>query len=201
VTAKISITDEQGDAFVRFDEFEDVVLALELVAMLAKDVRERPQLWKRIVTGMQNAMQGAMAVTLAGTDGCGALRHKSQLRNCEWLNNITSERPVRVMADYPTLLARAQNAELMQGPPLAVSADELRTRERLNEVRREFAHFNPMGWSIGLNYLLNIMPVALTAVAFLLQERPLIHLSEGQKTRISDALATARNSFAAFPRD
>ena len=89
----------------------------------------------------------------------------------------------------------------MQGPPLAVSADELRTRERLNEVRREFAHFNPMGWSIGLNYLLNIMPVALTAVAFLLQERPLIHLSEGQKTRIADALATARNSFAAFPRD
>ena len=101
MTATISITDEQGDAFVRFDEFEDVVLALELVAMLAKDVRERPQLWKWIVTGMQNAMQGAMAVTLAGTDGCGALRHKSQLRNREWLNNITSERPVRVMADYP----------------------------------------------------------------------------------------------------
>ena len=50
------------------------MLALELVAMLAKDVRERPQLWKWIVTGMQNAVQGAMVVALAGTDGCGALR-------------------------------------------------------------------------------------------------------------------------------
>ena len=78
----------------------------------------------------------------------------------------------------------------------------IRNLERLNELRREFAHFNPMGWGIGLNYLLNIMPVALTAVEFLLgkQDRPLIHLTGNQKTRIADALATARNSFAAFSR-
>jgi hypothetical protein len=110
---KVSITDdERGDSFVHFDEFEDVVLALELVAMLAKDARERPSHWKWIITGMQNAVQAAMVLALAGTDGCGALRPNSQRRNREWLSNITSDRPARVMADYPALLARVQSLRL-----------------------------------------------------------------------------------------
>jgi hypothetical protein len=90
----------------------------------------------------------------------------------------------------------------MAGPPLTLSADDQRNLERLNEVRRGFAHFNPTGWGIELNYLLNIMPVALTTVEFLLgtQDSPQIHLTDERKSRIANAIATARDSFAAFPR-
>ena len=52
--AEIYITDDEGDQFVSFDEFEDVVLALELVATFARDVLERPGLWKWVIIGMQN---------------------------------------------------------------------------------------------------------------------------------------------------
>ena len=200
---KVSITDdERGDSFVHFDEFEDVVLALELVAMLAKDVRERDSHWKWIVIGMQNAVQAAMVLALAGTDECGALETESQRQNREWLTHCSGKRPRTKMANYSVLLDRVQQSSLMAGPPLTLSADELENLKRLNRVRRGFAHFNPTGWGIELNYLLNIMPVALTTVEFLLgtQDSPQIHLTDERKSRIANAIATARDSFAAFPR-
>jgi hypothetical protein len=56
--------------YVRFDEQEDAVAALELVARLAPDLKGNPSLWKWVVVGMQ----AAMVLALAGTDGCGALQ-------------------------------------------------------------------------------------------------------------------------------
>jgi hypothetical protein len=103
------------------------------------------------------------------------------------------------MADYKELLRRVQKPQLMRGPPLAMSTEEIKNLQRLNdELRRKFAHFNPTGWGIQLSYMLNIMPVALTAVEFLLgtQTSPMMHLTDDKKIRIAASLATARASFA-----
>jgi hypothetical protein len=187
------------DEYVHYDEFEDVVVTLELVARLAKDVSANQSLWKWIIIAAQNAVQGAMVLALAGTDGCGALTSESQKEVREWLDKPTDKSPKTVMAPYGALLARVQNPGLMNGPPLEVSPEDLKNLERLNdELRRKFAHFNPMGWGIQLSYILNILPSALTTVEFLLetQTRPLIHLADDQKKRIADSIASARNSFA-----
>src|SRR5205823_4901544 len=136
-----------------------------------------------MVMGMQNAMQGAMVLALAGTDSCGALREKSQARNREWLQKGEGPQPPVVMADYKTLLYRVQQSELLDGLPLEVSPEDWERLERLNELRRTFAHFNPQGWSIELKLLLSIMPLALRAIEHLLttQGHVQLHLTDEQK--------------------
>ena len=82
-----------------------------------------------------------------------------------------------------------------------LSAEDHRNLQRLNdELRRQFAHFNPTGRGIELNYILNIMPVALNLFEFLTttQGRPNIHFTEEHRARMKNALAQARAAVEAF---
>jgi hypothetical protein len=186
--------------WVRFDQYEDAVAALELVAELRSGLKDNPSLWKWVVMGAQNAMQAAMVLALQGTDSCGALRDKSQQRNREWLKNTKGPQPPVVMADYSTLLYRVQCAELMEGPPLEISAEEWQKLERLNKLRRDFTHFNPKAWSIELKLLHMLMPLTLSTIECLLTKQPRAeaHLTENQKARVTSALSRAR---LVFPHD
>src|SRR4051812_39862263 len=112
-------------AYVHFDEFEDAALSLELAAEKFIQTRTNPTSWKWVIVGMQNAVQGAMVLALAGTDGCGALWPKSQKQNREWLKDPTPNRPLRNMADYVTLLGWIQRAELLEGPVPTLSEQDL----------------------------------------------------------------------------
>jgi len=68
--------------FCHFDEFEDAVLSVELAAEKFSDVQNSPTLWKWVIIAMQNAVQSAMVLALAGTDGCGRFTptHKAEPR-------------------------------------------------------------------------------------------------------------------------
>ena len=177
-----------------FDEFEDAVLSVELAAEKFSDVQNSPTLWKWVIIAMQNAVQSAMVLALAGTDGCGALYPNSQKQNREWLQNLTPNRPRRQMADYDTLLAWIQGAELLEGPVPPLSEVDCQNLKRLNQLRRQFAHYNPTGWGIELQYMLNIMPVAADVLEHLTttQVRPNIHFTADQKRRIRKSLAGLR---------
>jgi hypothetical protein len=191
----------EGNEFVHLDEYEDAVVAIELVGSQSADVQKRPMQWKWVIMAMQNAVQAAMVLALSGTDGCGALAPKSQQRNRAWLQHVSPDRPPRVMAAYDVLLERIGKPELMEGPVPNLSAEDHRNLQRLNELRRQFAHFNPTGWGIELNYILNIMPVALNLFEFLTttQGRPNIHFSEEHCARMKKALAQARAAVAKIP--
>ena len=191
-----------GNEFIHFDEYEDAVVAIELVGSQSVDLQKRPMQWKWVIMAMQNAVQGAMVLALSGTDGCGALDTKSQKRNRAWLQHLSPKRPPRMMASYNVLLERIRKPELMDGPVPDLSAEDHRNLQRLNdELRRQFAHFNPTGWGIELNYILNIMPVALNLFEFLTttQGRPNIHFTEEHRARMKRALAQARAAHRAPP--
>jgi hypothetical protein len=104
------------------------------------------------------------------------------------------------MAEYSTLLYRVQAAEFMDGQPLVVSSEEWERLERLNKLRRTFAHFNPQGWSIELRLLLLLMPLALNAIEHLLttQHRVLVHLTDSEKARIKKSLSNTRQALKSF---
>jgi hypothetical protein len=183
--------------FCHFDEFEDAVLSIELAAEKFFQSKNNSTQWKWAIIAMQNAVQSAMGLALAGTDGCGALYPKSQKQNREWLENPTPERPPRRMADYKTLLERIQRPELLEGPVPSLSEEDCRNLERLNELRRQFAHYNPTSWGIELQYMLNIMPVAAKLFEHLTetQGRPNIHFTWDQKGRMRRSLAAMREQF------
>jgi hypothetical protein len=180
--------------FCHFDEFEDAVLSIELAAEKFSASQSSPTLWKWVIIAMQNALQGAMVLALSGSDGCGALYPKSQKQNREWLENLTPNRPPTQMADYNTLLAWIQRAEFLEGPVPVVSEEGYQNLRRLNQLRRQFAHYNPTGWGIDLQYMLNIIPVATDVFEHLTttQGRPNIHFSADQKQRMRRSIAAIR---------
>lgn len=182
--------------FCHFDEFEDAVLSIELAAEKFSDEQNNSTMWKWVVIAMQNAVQGAMLLALTGTDGCGALNPKSQKLNREWLHNPTQNRPKMQMADYNTLLAWIQRDDLMLAPVPRLSEEDFRNLARLNELGRQFAHYNPVGWGIELQYTLNIVPVVADIYDHLTttKPRPNIHFSGNQKLRMKKSLATLRCS-------
>jgi hypothetical protein len=182
------------DDWVHFDEYEDAVLSIEIVRTGLERVHHQPTQWKWVIIGMQNALQGAMVVALSGTDGCGALDFKSQKKNREWFNQMTAARPRRQMANYNELLQRVQRPELLDGPIPQWSADDKRNLERLNEVRRQFAHYNPTSWGIHIPYLINVMPAALHTFEHLLTTggRSSIHFNAEQMLRMNNGLRGAR---------
>jgi hypothetical protein len=98
------------------------------------------------------------------------------------------------MADFNTLLAWIQRSELLEGPVPQLSKENCRNLERLNELRRQFAHYNPTGWGIELQYMLNIMPVAVDVFEHLTttQGRSNINFTEDQRQRMRMSLATMR---------
>lgn len=102
------------------------------------------------------------------------------------------------MADYNTLLAWIQRAQLLEGPVPTLSEGDCQNLKRLNQLRRQFAHYNPTGCGIELQYMLNIMPAAADVFEHLTttQRRPNIHFSEDQKRRMRRSLAGLRGSGA-----
>lgn len=190
------------EEYIYFDEYEDAVVAIELVGSQSVDLQEKPRQWKWIIVGMQNAVQAAMVLALSGTDGCGALSPKSQKANRAWLQQLSPNRPPTRMAEYDELLKRICQPELVQGPLPDLSEEDRRNLERLNELRRQFAHYNPTAWGIELDYMLKIMPVALNLFEFLTttQGRPNIHFTEEHRVRMQRALAQARAALEAFNR-
>jgi hypothetical protein len=186
---------------VYFDEFEDAVVALELVATLSGDVRENPSLWKWMIIGAQNAVQAAMVLVLKGTDGCGALQVSSQQKNREWWLQDSEEdddqpqQPKVFMDYYEALLCRVKQQQFMEGPPLVVSAEDCKRLKSLNKLRGKFAHFNPKGWRIEIKLLLSIMTATLDTIEHLLttQDRVRVTFSDNQQERrIGTALKTLR---------
>jgi len=70
-----------GNEFVHFDEYEDAVVAIELVGSQSVDVQKRPSQWKWVIVAMQNAVQCAMVLALchAGSGNTG----RPKLHRCE----------------------------------------------------------------------------------------------------------------------
>jgi hypothetical protein len=139
-----------------------------------------------------------MVLALAGTDGCGALYPKSQKENRAWLQSPTPTRPRREMANFNTLLGWIQRPELLEGPAPKLSDEDCRNLKRLNELRRQFAHYNPTGWGVELQYMLNIMPAAANLFEHLTttQGRPNLHFTMGHKRRMRKSLAAIRRLVA-----
>jgi len=66
----------RSDEYVRFDGFEDVLASVELVALLAPRVHDKPQYWKWIIVGAHSALQRAMVCAYVDSSGTSILKKK-----------------------------------------------------------------------------------------------------------------------------
>ena len=185
--------------YLRSDEREDVINALEHAAQTAKTLDKCPLNWKWVIIAVHNALQGALVCTLSGTDGTGALNKKSMRAMRDWFeksrNNPQLLPPDERLAVPIELYDRAKKPDYMGqfgGAPLKTTKEQDNDVKRLNDLRRDFAHFTPKGWSIQSAGLPRIVLNAIAIIEKLLLSHPAntLRLESEQTNRIRQALAT-----------
>jgi hypothetical protein len=189
-----------SDKHIRFDEFEDVLASIELVALLAPVFREHPHYWKWIIIGAHSALQGAMVCAFVDSSGTSILKIKSAEKIFKWFNTDEStrgEHPKEQLAYFEDLLKiglrRSHNRE-----PLVLTRQQCRDIRRLHrEFRNNFTHFIPQGWHIEKAVLPRIVGAALDAAEGLMRRdyvTRLLDVNRQQRLqhRLTVALATAR---------
>jgi len=88
------------------------------------------------------------------------------------------------MADFNTLLKRSA---------LGLSEEDSADIAMLHELRNDFAHFTPKGWSIDLEGLPRIIGKTLGLVEALMQsDRVSYRMTGNKKRRIRDGIRTVR---------
>jgi hypothetical protein len=161
---------------LQFDEIENVLASLDLLAMLSPLVKQRRlrSHWKWIIVGAHDALQGALVCAIADTTGTNVLSKKSSKKMLNWLEDTSKAYPGEYMADFETLLKRAA----VTLPP--ADAKDIKA---LHGLRNDFAHFTPKGWSIELAGLPRIIDTALRLVEQLMQSDQVQYRMTGNKKR------------------
>ena len=91
--------------YVRFDEVEDVLSSLGLLALCAPLVQKEPSYWKWAIISAHAALQGAMVCALH--DRISVLDKQSARATLEWLDKKTARPPKNErLAHFNTLLQR-----------------------------------------------------------------------------------------------
>lgn len=173
--------------YVRFDEIENVLSSLEMMAHVARFAKKKSGLaqWKWLLVGAHDSIQGAIVCAIADSTGTNILSKKSAAKVLNWLEDRSKNYSDEYMADFKTLLKRT-------GVVLATS--ESKDIRKLHSFRNDFAHFTPKTWSIELAGLPRIITVALKLVEhFMNADRVLLQLSGNRKRRLSRSLGEIRS--------
>jgi hypothetical protein len=189
---------EEDGEYVRFDERDDVLASLELVAVLAGEAAHAPRHWKWLILAAHNALQGALVCALSGSDGTGALTDHSRR---EWLEayDRDADFPKERLADLKTLLKRErQQNSHPNDRECALCSTEKQHRDliRLCGFRDDFTHFKAGGWSIEASGLPRIVWTAVDAAGWVMlrNSKAGVHLSDEQRERIRECVDRARRA-------
>jgi len=191
--------------YLRVDEREDAISALEHAAYTLGALAQQPLSWKWLIIALHNALQGALVCTLSGTDGAGALSRKSMKEMWEWFEssraNPNAPIPREWLAPPEELYARAKDPNYMSefgGQPLKCTTEQDEDMCRLNALRRGFMHFTPKGWSIETAGLPRIALNTLVIVETLLLSHPAntFRLKPEQAQRTTQAIEALRRQLS-----
>ena len=101
--------------------------------------------------------------------------------------------PRTYMATPQTLFARLSKEKLRFesgcGAVLSVTPDQRRSFKKLNELRNQFAHFTPLGWSIEVSGLPKIFSDIIEIISLIASDPwPFRHLRSDTKSEMDSAL-------------
>lgn len=150
--------------YIETDERLDVICSLQIVVMALGEVRSNSGLWKWVILGLHNAFQAAMVCHLTDTAGLGAFKYSDEQRWLEWYKNtenvegIEDEDEPRLHVAPPRELFKRVfeiSSRIDNETTILLEADknEKNAFELLCNLRNEFAHFRPKGWSLEISGL------------------------------------------------
>jgi hypothetical protein len=196
----VTAEDEES---IYFDELEDVLSSVELIALLAPLAHKQPWCWKWLIVGAHDALQGAMVCTFTDSTGTSVLNEKSAKKMLAFLDNHVlrpEDYPKERLDIFGNLLRKC-----VRGSPtrerLELTRHECRDIRRLHAFRNDFAHFLPHhGWWIEKVGLPRIIGVALDTTEILMNRHEVAtRMEEDRLQHLNDTLANAKVRVGAIP--
>ena len=210
--------DEDLNSWLEIDEATDVVASLRHMLHLLKLVSADSTIWKWVILSMHSALQGAMVCHLNGTanSGCRSTKsaaawldwHERDRRGeINWINlesdeyGLPSKTPA-TKADFPPREYLAKPSELFErlmkpkkrlelgvGQILRISVAQRRAFKKLDELRNQFIHFSPMGWSIEIDGLPTICSEMLSVISMIESDDwPFRHLKPQSRAELKNLI-------------
>jgi len=158
VGARTEIEEPVAESWIQTDEGEDVAGSIRHVLRASQLVGHDPQAWKWVALALHSALQGACVCHLTTTaPPVGAITEQNVV---EWLAYFKEQRtdpkakpPKTYLMTLPNLLKAVRKpysaGDGSNAAGIAISDPELSWLRRFHEnIRNQFVHFAPMGWSI-----------------------------------------------------
>jgi hypothetical protein len=168
-----------AENWIRMDEAEDVAGSIRHVIRAAQVVGDDPLAWKWVVLALHSALQGACVCHLTTTAApVGAVTDRNA---GEWLayfedsrTNPKAKPPKTHLMGLPDLLAAVREphsaGDRSNTAGVVISESELNWLRRFHrDIRNQFAHFEPMGWSIEVSGIPEIAKLAARIIGDILQ--------------------------------
>lgn len=182
--------------WLRTDETEEAISALEMIAESALALSADIYSWKWAIIAAHNALQGFMVLALRQGNGLLALKDKIA---AQWLKAYREggKYPIEKLDNFLNLYKKVKSDRMLcygHSMKFTATSDHNRSVKKLNQLRNEFIHFVPKGWSLELTGLPEICLRCLEVIEFLGWESGnIIFYDEEQKSRAESALKTTKN--------
>lgn len=182
------------DLWLRTDEHEEAVSALEMVAELSALVLDDCYRWKWVIIAIHNALQGFMVLALRQGNGLKALKDKIA---AQWLKAFREdgEYPREELDTFLNLYKKVKSDQMIcfgHSQIFKAKNNHDESVKQLNRFRNEFIHFVPKCCSLELAGLPDTCLDCLEVVRFLGWESGNVPwYEEEHKQRAETALSAA----------
>ncbi|SCZ11429.1 hypothetical protein [Alkaliphilus peptidifermentans] len=152
--------------FIRINEKSDAILSLQIIEKNFQYVLSDNKYWKLIIISLHSALQGFMVCALQGTSYFNVAEKKSLKKHIESLKDKSKPYTTVRLQSFMKLYERIKNADELKNH--YVATDECNSAIiSLNDIRNDFIHFSPKGWSLSIDGLPIIMDCSLDIIEFL----------------------------------
>lgn len=176
--------------FLRTDEEQETADAMTVAAEFAARTVSDVWLWRWVVIALHSAAQGAMVLSLRHGNGLLALDDETYAK---WMDAHEKGLPYpeERLDTYLGLYRKVKHRQwgsIGGNTPFAPQGTEGGDIKRLNEIRNDFIHFTPKGWSLEVNGLPRICQSVARLIGFLaIETQNIFWHSEDARVALSGA--------------
>ncbi len=143
--------------FITFDEKQDVAGSIQHIIHCADLIEKEPKVYKWIVLALHSALQGACICHLVTTASpLGVVSNKNAKEWVAYFNRSQKDIEMKVPGTFilalPELLDKVRlenSAGCGHSEKIEITDNEVEWLKRIHkELRNQFVHFEPVGWSI-----------------------------------------------------
>jgi hypothetical protein len=155
--------------YLHTDEVEEAISAIEMVAESVAGVKADIYRWKWALIALHSAVQGFMVLALRGSNGLAALKDDVA---AEWLDAYEKHLPLpkERLDSYKNLYKKVKGDRMLlfgHRKKFVPNGGQGGSINKLKELRDDFIHFVPKGWSLEVSGLPRIFADCLDFIEFL----------------------------------